>query len=286
MAYECIEVKEESGVLVITMNDSATRNSIGTEMAAEMGQELDRLESDPNLRTLVLTGRDPSFCSGANVKRMAEGTPRSSPEPSILSKVSPWELLEQRWGEQSAGGAAEEMDGVRFMSVRLYNLQKPSIAAVNGFAMGLGLGLALSCDIRIVSENAKLSETFIRRGLIPADGSCWQLPRMIGLGNTLLLQYTGDPIDAEEALRLGMVNKVTPHGELMETAMALARRLAESPTYTMALAKRLVHASLHVEFEESMKLAGPAQVLARQTEDYREGVRAFVEKRKPAFKGR
>ena len=181
-----------------------------------------------------------------------------------------------RWGESS----------LRYLPLRIFNLQKPTIAAVNGYAMGIGMGLALSCDIRIASEEAKMSEAFIRSGLIPADGSCWQLPRMIGLSNTLLLQYTGDALDSGECYRLGIVNRVVPHEELMEVAMELATRLAQGPTYAMALTKWLVHRSLHTDLEESLTLAGAAQEVARSTEDHREGVRAFVEKRRPSFKGR
>ena len=180
----------------------------------------------------------------------------------------------------------EDDQAIRFVPLRLDSLTKPSIAAINGYAMGLGLGIALSCDIRIASEEARLSETFIRRGLIPADGSCWQLPRMIGLGNTMLLQYTGDVVDAQEAFRLGMVNKITSHEELIETTMELAQRLAHGPTYTMGLIKRLVQRSLDVDFTEHMRLARPAQDIARATKDHREGVRAFLEKRTPEYKGR
>ena len=288
MAYKYIDVEEVGGVLVITMDDPTTRNAIGDEMAGEMNQELDRLESDSSLRTLVITGRDPSFCSGANVKRMDDSNRERREEPAINSELSPWELLDQVWSERTdkTGRMEGTIEGVRFLPLRIHNLMKPSLAAVNGYAMGLGMGIALSCDIRIASVNARLSETFIRRGLIPGDGSCWQLPRMIGVGNTMLLQYTGDACDAEDALRIGMVNKVTPHEKLMETTMELAHRIAEGPTYSMALIKRLVHKSLQTDFEESLRLAGPANEIARQTEDHREGVRAFLEKRKPAFKGR
>lgn len=288
MAHRFIEVSQDSGVLVITLNDPPTRNAIGDEMAAEVKHELKRLESDADLRALVITGRDPSFCSGANVKRMERETEDRESQEGIPAGVEPWDLLEQKWSEARDGAPPEEEegDGVRFVPLWLHNLQKPSIAAVNGHAMGLGLGIALSCDIRVASENAKLSETFIRRGLIPADGSCWQLPRMIGLGNTLLLQYTGDVLDAGEALRLGMVNRVTAHEALMDETMELARRLAQGPTYTMAITKRLVQRSLYTDFEESLGLAGSAQVIARLTEDHREGVKAFVEKRPPQFKGR
>ena len=284
MAHQFIEVQEIGGVMVITMDDPATRNAIGDGMAAEIDQEVDRLEASPELRALVITGRDPSFCSGANVKRMDDSNRARGDEQSLPLDRSPWELLQQGWDELQP--TSDDPDGVRFIPLRLHQLQKPSIAAVNGHAMGLGMGIALSCDIRIASENARMSETFIRRGLIPADGSCWQLPRMIGLGNTMLLQYTGEVLDAQEAHRLGIVNKVTPHDELMETTLDLAQRIAEGPTYSMALIKRLVQRSLHVDFAESLRLAGPAQALAHRTEDHREGVRAFIEKRSPAFKGR
>ena len=288
MTYEHIQVEEVGGVLVITMDDPPTRNAIGEEMGVEINRELDRLESDPGLRVLVITGRDPSFCSGANVKRMDSDNRRRVEEPGIPSDVGPWELLEQTWRDETDGSAQgqQAVEGVRFIPLRMHNLTKPSIAAVNGHAMGLGMGIALSCDIRIASDKARFSETFIRRGLIPADGSCWQLPRMIGLGNTMLLQYTGDVLDAQEALRLGLVNKVTAHEDLMEATMELAQRLAEGPTYTLALIKRLVQTSLHVDFAESLRRAGPVQAIARRTEDHREGVRSFIEKRRPVFKGR
>ncbi|MCH8311178.1 MAG: enoyl-CoA hydratase/isomerase family protein [Chloroflexi bacterium] len=283
-----IDVQEVGNVMVITLDDPTTRNSIGDEMAAELNREIDRLEASSNLRALVITGRDPSFCSGANVKRMDSANRAREDEPPLPDDQSPWQTLEKRWAEmpeiQPAGD--EEIDGVRFIPLRLHELQKPSIAAVNGFAMGLGMGIALSCDIRIASENARMAETFIRRGLIPADGSCWQLPRMIGLGNTMMLQYTGDVMNADECYRLGIVNKVTPHDELMETTLDLAQRIADGPTYSQALIKRLVQRSLNIDFAESLRLAGPAQTIARSTDDHKEGVRAFVEKRQPAFKGR
>ena len=179
-----------------------------------------------------------------------------------------------------------QADRSRFLPLRLYNLQKPTIAAVNGYAMGIGMGMAISCDIRVASTEAGFSEAFIRNGLIPADGSCWQLPRMIGLGNTLLLQYTGEIVPADEAYRMGMVNKVVPHDELMETTMEMAQRLAHGPTYSMSLIKWLVHKSLHTDLEESLRISGAAQSIARETEDHKEGVRAFLEKRQPEFKGR
>ena len=288
MPYDFIDTQELDGVLLITMDDPPTRNAIGDEMAGEINQELDRLEASDHLRAVVLTGRDPSFCSGANVKRMDDANRARTEEPPLPEDRSAWDVLDEAWAElgEPDPESSEEIDGVRFVPLRLHELQKPSIAAVNGYAMGLGMGIALSCDIRIASENARMSETFIRRGLIPADGSCWQLPRMIGLGNTMLLQYTGAVLSADECLRLGIVNRVVEHGELMEQTLDLARGIAEGPTYSMALLKKLVQRSLYVDFAESLRLAGPAQSLARRTQDHKEGVRAFVEKRTPRYVGR
>lgn len=289
MPYQFIDAQDMGGVLLIVMDDPPTRNAIGDEMAGEINQELDRLERSSDLRAVVLTGRDPSFCSGANVKRMDDANRARGGEDSALpADRTAWDMLDEAWaalGEPSPNAAAD-IDGVRFVPLRLHELQKPSIAAVNGYAMGLGMGIALSCDIRMASENARMSETFIRRGLIPADGSCWQLPRMIGLGETMLLQYTGAVLDADECLRLGIVNRVVEHGELMERTLDLARQIADGPTYSMALIKKLVQRSLQVGFAESLRLAGPAQSLARRTQDHKEGVRAFVEKRTPRYVGR
>ncbi|MBM3945158.1 MAG: hypothetical protein FJ317_06675, partial [SAR202 cluster bacterium] len=285
VAKGLIQAKQTGGVLVVIMDDPPTRNAIGAEMAAAIEEQLERLESDPSLRVLVLTGRDPSFCSGANVRKMHEANLARTSETQGDESFAPWKKLEDAWAKGAEGGS-EEMDTVRMLPVSLHKLQKPSIAAVNGHAIGLGMGIALSCDIRIASERAQFSEAFVKNGLIPADGSCWQLPRMIGLGSTLLLQYTGDMVNAEDAYRLGLVSQVVPHDDLTGTVMDLAQRIAQGPTYSMALIKRLVQASLGVGFEESMRLAGPAQELARATEDHREGVRAFVEKRRPNFKGR
>ena len=172
------------------------------------------------------------------------------------------------------------------MVLRLHELQKPSIAAVNGHAVGAGMGLALACDIRIAAEKAMFSEAFVLRGLVPADGSCWQLPRLIGYSNTLMLQYTGDRIDGKEAYRMGLVSKVVPDDDLMEAALELAKRLAQGPTQSYSLIKYLVHRSMDLSLEESLQLAHAAQEQARTTEDHKEAVQAFLEKRRPVFKGR
>ena len=286
MTSNFIKSETIDNVLLLTMHHPETRNAIGLDMLREIEQELDKFETNPKLRTLVLTGSDPSFCSGANVRNMGEDNQNAETNP-LPDDRSPWDVLNEAWGEQELQNKRPRdfIEGVRYLPLRLHNLQKPSIAAVNGSAIGLGMGIALSCDIRIASDRAIFSEMFVRRGLIPADGSCWQLPRMIGLGNTLLLQYTGDRLDAAKAEKLGIVNKITSHDNLMEDTLELASTIGKGATYSMSLIKRLVHKSLQVEFEESLKLAGPAQELARRSHDHKEGVNAFIEKRQPKFLG-
>lgn len=286
MTSNFIKSETIDNVLLLTMHHPETRNAIGLDMLREIEQELDKFETNPKLRTLVLTGSDPSFCSGANVRNMGEDNQNAEANP-LPDDRSPWDVLNEAWDEQELQNKRPRdfIEGVRYLPLRLHNLQKPSIAAVNGSAIGLGMGIALSCDIRIASDRAIFSEMFVRRGLIPADGSCWQLPRMIGLGNTLLLQYTGDRLDAAKAEKLGIVNKITSHDNLMEDTLELASTIGKGATYSMSLIKRLVHKSLQVEFEESLKLAGPAQELARRSHDHKEGVNAFIEKRQPKFLG-
>ena len=200
MAYEFIKTENRDGVLVLTMHDPPTRNALGPEMAAEVRAELDRFEDDPECRVLLITGTEPSFCSGANVRNFNRSIQEA--EAVRLSR-NRTPCPGARWKPAFANrdDRMEYAGGAPLVPLRIHKLQKPSIAAVNGHAMGVGMGVALACDIRIAGEGAIFSEAFSRMGLIPGDGSCWQLPRLIGMSNTLLLQYTGDRIDGNEAYR-------------------------------------------------------------------------------------
>ncbi len=168
----------------------------------------------------------------------------------------------------------------------LYNLQKPSIAAVNGAAYGLGCGIALYCDFRIAGESARFSEAFIRNGLVTGDGSAWLLPRLIGMANTLWMQYTGEPVPAQEAYRIGLVNEVTSDEDLMKRSLEFATKLAHGPVFAMGLIKQMVQQSYDQDFHDALVLGAQAQAIARDTFDHKEGVRAFLEKRPPRFQGR
>lgn len=285
MSFEAIQSDTlEHGVLVLTLDDPSTLNSLGEPLTSELVSEIDRFADDADLRCLVLTGAGRSFSSGANVRGFARNIEARDAAAAAADEPptpSPWPALDPIF---TAGEARQAIGPV--LVHRLHNLQKPSIAAVNGFAYGLGCGIALSCDIRVAAESARFSEAFVRNGLIPADGSSWQLPKLIGLARTLWMQYTGEPIDGREAERIGLVNVTVPDEELMDTAIEMATRLAQGPVFAMGLIKQLVIRGFDESLPQHLALASRAQELARQTDEHREGVQAFTEKRQPNFTGR
>jgi len=271
------------GVLILTMNDPDTLNALGEPLMPELESEVDRFAADGDLRVLVITGSGRAFSSGANVRGFqarindAETAAEAAPE----SRATSWEELDPDYTSREGLGAR---NGPAIVP-KLHNLHKPSFAAVNGHAYGLGCGIALSCDIRIAGESARFNEAFIRNGLVPADGSAWQLPKLVGMANALWMQYSGEPVDGAEAYRLGLANKVVPDYMLMETTLEMATKLARGPVYAMGIVKQLIHQAYQQDLAEHLPLASRGQDLTRTTFDHKEGVAAFLEKRKPEFRG-
>ena len=210
---------------------------------------------DNSARVLVITATGSAFCAGADVKAMASD------------------------GRELGGGHVN-------LPLLLHQFDKPVIAAINGVAVGGGLDLALACDIRIASDQSRFAEVFIRRGLIPAMGGIFFLPRLVGLDRACQMIWTGDMISAEEAERIGLVTSVVPHDELHSATLELAEKLAKGPPLAIQKAKRAIYQGLGTDLATSLEVTSAAVAELSRTEDHAEGARAFVEKREPVFTGR
>ena len=219
---------------------------------------------DNEVRVLVITGAGRAFCSGADVKAMAERFNQPG--------------REERRGQQEAGRVS--------LHVLMQQCEKPIIAAINGVAVGGGLDFACACDIRIASDQARFAELFIRRGMIPASGGTFFLPRLVGIDRACQLIWTGDMIDAKEAERIGLVTMVVPHEELESATRELAEKLAKGPPLAIQRSKRAIYEGLGMDLQSTLKYIAPIMKELQETEDHKEGARAFVEKRQPVFKGR
>jgi 2-(1,2-epoxy-1,2-dihydrophenyl)acetyl-CoA isomerase len=273
-----VDADVHGAVLLVTLNDPATRNSLSAPLARDLMEQFDRFEADPALKVMVLTGTGPVFCSGFNVGEFAADLHDVSQHPRV---ARPWEQLDPRLAGNAPGH--RESTGNWEVLLKLMSSQKPTIAAVNGAAAGLGLGMALCCDIRVASEKASFIASFVRMGIPAGDASAWTLPRLIGTGNAMLMQLTGEPVPAAEAYRMGLVQRLHSPEELVESAMALAAKIASGSGYAHALTKALSRKAQVESFSEHFWEAQRAFTLAQTAGDHEEGVRAFLEKREPHF---
>ena len=274
--YVTAEVHE--AVLLLTLNDPTTRNSLSASLSRNLMEQLDRFEGDPSLKVLVLTGAGPVFCSGFNVGEFAADLHDAAAHPHA---PRPWEQLDPKFAGAAPGH--REHTGNWEILLKLMSSQKPTIAAVNGAAAGLGLGMALCCDIRVASERASFLASFVRMGIPAGDASAWTLPRLIGTGNAMLMQLTGEPMTAQEAYRTGLAQRLVAPDELMAEALALAAKIATGSGYAHALTKALSRKAQVENFSDHFWEAQRAFMLAQMAGDHEEGVRAFLEKRQPRF---
>jgi 2-(1,2-epoxy-1,2-dihydrophenyl)acetyl-CoA isomerase len=262
--YETIGVETVDRICTITMNRPDVYNALNDKITFELQDALKGAARDKDVRVVVLTGAGKAFCSGQDLGDLkAKYVPGHVPHlgPDLLKRYNP-------------------------IITRIREMDKPVIAAVNGVAAGAGMSFALACDMRIASEHASFIEVFINVGLIPDSGSTWMLPRLVGLAKAMELCLTAHKVSADEALQLGLVNRVVPAQDLVAETTAVARRFASLPARGIALTKRLLNQSYDNTLEQQLEAEAFAQETAGLTEDHYEGVVAFIEKRKPDFKGK
>lgn len=258
--YKTLIYEKKDHIGILTINRPDRLNAISNELTEELKQFLDEIEQDENLRVLVLTGAgEKAFVAGADIKELKD-------RDALIGR----EVSRTR----------------QHLFSRIENLPVPVIAAVNGYALGGGLELALACSIRICSENAQFGAPEVKLGIIPGDGGTQRLPRLVGLGLAMEMILTGDFIDAQEAYRIGLVNKVVPLEELMNSVMELAKKIARRPPLAVRYAKEAANRSLEGDSVSGYALESYLHALTCTTEDKKEGVSAFLEKRKGTFKGK
>ncbi len=251
-------------VVTITMDKPDKRNALSTEEECiEFAELLDALNADTGVSVVVLTGAGSCFSAGGDIRNMKE--------QKGLSAGGPAELR------------ATYRRAVQRLARSMYSLEMPAIAAVNGPASGVGLDLALLCDVRIAGQSARFAESFIKVGLIPGDGGAWLLQRVIGLSNAAEMTFTGDLVDAEHALRTGLVSKVVGDDALMGAAQELAERMAVNPPRALRHNKRLMREAMLMSFPDHLEAAVHLQSHAQRSDEHFEAVSAFLEKRRPSF---
>ncbi|MFQ5874713.1 MAG: enoyl-CoA hydratase/isomerase family protein, partial [Dehalococcoidia bacterium] len=263
--YTDIIFEKEESLAVITMNRPEKLNAISPTMLQEMLEALEEAERNDEIKVTILTGAGQGFSPGADVSRIRSGEAQEIPSRAVReSPISNWGIFTQR----------------------LHETRKPVLAAVNGMCAGVALCVALGCDIRFASEQARFCSVFVRRGLLASSGGTFLLPRVVGVAKALELMWSGDIIDAHEAERIGLVSRVVPHDQLMPVTREFALRLAKGPSLSIELTKRLVYQGLEAnDFLSDLKAEAWAQNICSASEDAKEGVRSFLEKRDPVFKG-
>ncbi len=259
MDYQTIIYTKENGLATLTLNRPRQLNALNEQMLFEILDAVKRTAEDKEVKVLILTGAGRAFCFGADISAF------------------------QSADASSASSAANLLPKAQEIIRSLVNMDKPTIAALNGFATGLGLDLALACDLRIAAERAKLGEAFITMGLVPDGGGTFLLPRLVGLGKAAELIFTGEAINSSEAERIGLINRVVPTPELEKNVRQLALKLAQSPSPALGLAKKLLWKNLQANIDEALQAEAESQKICLQSNDHHEAVQAYLEKRAPVF---
>ena len=258
-----LQIQRDGPILTVTMNQPETRNALTGNTAVDEFEKLcDDVRRDPSVKVIILTGAGPIFSSGGNVKDMKR---------FFDDALTPDMIRE------------EYRQGIQRIPNAMYQLDVPVICAVNGPAIGAGLDLTCMCDIRIAADNATFAESFVRVGIVPGDGGAWLLPRAVGLAKASEMAFTGEAINAQEALACGLVSRVVPADQLLAEANKLAAKIAANPGAVMRMTKRLLREGQLASLASLLEMSAGFQAIAHKTADHREAVTAFIEKRAPKF---
>ncbi|WP_042940113.1 crotonase/enoyl-CoA hydratase family protein [Rhodococcus sp. AW25M09] len=264
---EPVLIERQGDVVVWTLNNPDARNPISENETIEALEDaVVAINRDESVRVAILTGAGSAFSSGGNVKHMRD--------------------REGMFGGSPAQLRQSYRHGIQRIPKALYHCEVPTIAAVNGPAIGAGCDLALMCDLRIASTTAKFAESFVKVGIIPGDGGAWLLPRAIGMARASEMAFTGEAIDAATALEWGMVSRVVEPADLLDAAHELARRVAVNPPQALRMTKKLLREGQQQSLESLLELSAAYQAIAHHTEDHPEAVNAMLERRDPNFRGR
>ncbi len=265
MGFQKLQVTvEDDGIATLLLNDPESRNAMSPDMGIEMVAAVKQLRSNPDVRVVLVTGAGRSFSAGGNLAMLARDAGLSAEGPSM--EGSPKDFYS------------------RFLSIR--RLEVPTIAVINGHAIGAGLCFALGCDIRIAAREAKMGMTFTRLGIHPGMGATYSLPRLVGSAVACELLFGGRVFDAVEAARLGIVNRVVNRDDLAEAARQLATEIATAGPIAVKLAKRAIYQGLSHSLDDALELESLQQSITFGTDDAKEGIRAIMDKRDPVFRGR
>ncbi len=263
---DAVIFERDDAIVTLTLNRPETRNpSTDPDILKALNDAFARIGTDAGISCVILTGAGKAFSAGGNLKHMRD--------------------REGGFGGSAADVADQYRQGIQRTTLALYNLEVPTIAAVNGPAYGAGCDMACACDIRVAAEDTVFAENFVKIGLIPGDGGAWLLPRAVGLSKACEMTFTGDPVDAPTALACGLVSRVVPNEALLPTARELAARIASNPPRQLRMAKRLLREGQVTRIDSLLELAAALQGACHHTRDHEEAVRAFFDKRPPKFVG-
>lgn len=258
--------EQEGRIVTLTLNEPATRNALSDTMIDGLVAACGRVNDDPGVSCVIITGRGRSFSSGGDIKEMGRRAALPRQNPAAMRRSYRY--------------------GIQKVPLALFQIEVPTIAAVNGHAFGAGLDLTVMCDIRIAATQAQFAESFLRVGILSGDGGAWFLPRVIGLSRAYQMSFTAEPIDAATALQWNLVSSVVPCGRLMEEAVRLAGQIVRHPPEAIRLYKTLLRESQAIGLSASLELAAGMLAQLNHTEDQREAIAALLEKREPRYHGR